>query len=556
MIQTGLNRPAVKSKDAKADDVHNAVTARFSHDSSRMPMYATKPIGIQPRLAVSVSGDTYEKEADRAAERVMRSPESRLLGTCACGGGCPTCKNEQAAHMRPQMQQAPTGNVGEMIVPAVVHQVLGSSGRPLDPTIRAFFEPRFGHDFGKVRVHADARAAEAAQSVGAKAFTIGQSTVFGRGQYAPETNRGKQLLAHELTHVIQQSGSRTLLQRAESDTVPACATLTDTQSDVDAKVNASLAAARAAGGTSPSGTAVAQGVENDLGDNVETGRTAIEVWASTLPPKKQSLPVKTSTKYAGVTYRLWSNPVFPILNPTMKIAGICVGSDKLGHFFQQGATFRRTEASSTTPAAEEESERSEGGGFGLATTGVFSNADLEANRQGGKFYNELIASPTMMFAIARYITSRWSEVDNPNFYEESVGRQVWANTLTGTWSGRTWAGVPFVGEAVSVTLTGTVDGKVTGRFSFVGGSSSVASPNVGTIKGAITYNTATVRGMKVPGISPNATPISGIRIEFDWALGLESGKGFLDSSGERHLTGRWGEGTSDTNRGAWNLERT
>jgi hypothetical protein len=366
--------------------------------------------------------------------------------------------------------------------------------------------------------------------------------VFRAGQYAPETNSGRSLLAHELTHVIQQSGSRTMLQRAETDTVPGCTALLDTEADVNTKVNASLAVARRRAGTPPAGRVVARDVENDLGRDVQTGRTAIEVWASALPSNKASLPAQSATKYAGVTYRLWSQPLFPILNPTMKINRICVGSDKLGHFFQQGATYLQTETASGRAAAEEESERSEGGGFGLISTGVFSNADQEANRQGGRFYRDLIASPTMTFAISRYISPQWSEVTNPNFYESSVGHQVWANLLTGNWAGT---------SGIRLTLSATTAGAVTGTFSF-----SIGQVNGIISNGIITYNTTRVRGLNMLGMNTSDTPISGIRIEFDWTLGADSGKGYLESRGERHLTGRWGQGTSRTDKGIWDISRT
>jgi hypothetical protein len=80
--------------------------------------------------------------------------------------------------------------------------VPGSPGRPLDPATRAFMEPRFGHDFSRVRVHADALAAESAAAMEAAAYTVGHDVVFGAGQYAPETSRGRSLLAHELAHVV------------------------------------------------------------------------------------------------------------------------------------------------------------------------------------------------------------------------------------------------------------------------------------------------------------------------------------------------------------------
>jgi outer membrane protein OmpA-like peptidoglycan-associated protein len=94
----------------------------------------------------------------------------------------------------------------EIAVPSIVYDVLSSPGQPIDAGTRAFMEPRFGHDFSQVRVHTDAQAAESAQAVDALAYTVGRNIVFGAGQYSPETPAGQQVLAHELTHVAQQSG--------------------------------------------------------------------------------------------------------------------------------------------------------------------------------------------------------------------------------------------------------------------------------------------------------------------------------------------------------------
>lgn len=88
--------------------------------------------------------------------------------------------------------------------PAIVQQALRSPGQPLDTQSRSLFEPRFGHDFSKVRVHSDQRAASSAKAINARAYTVGHDLVFDRGQYAPATRDGQQLLAHELTHVVQQ----------------------------------------------------------------------------------------------------------------------------------------------------------------------------------------------------------------------------------------------------------------------------------------------------------------------------------------------------------------
>jgi hypothetical protein len=93
--------------------------------------------------------------------------------------------------------------------PPIVHEVLRSPGQPLDAASRAFMEPRFGYSFAGVQVHPDARAADSADAVDAHAYTVGRHVVFGRGQYAPGSPTGQRLLAHELTHVVQQSGRQT-----------------------------------------------------------------------------------------------------------------------------------------------------------------------------------------------------------------------------------------------------------------------------------------------------------------------------------------------------------
>ena len=88
--------------------------------------------------------------------------------------------------------------------PAVSGPISLGQGRPLPPATRRYFEPRFGYDFSGVRVHADSNAARATRAVNARAFTLGRSIAFSPGQYDPDSHSGRRLLAHELTHVVQQ----------------------------------------------------------------------------------------------------------------------------------------------------------------------------------------------------------------------------------------------------------------------------------------------------------------------------------------------------------------
>jgi len=129
-----------------------------------------------------------------------------LQRKCACGGSasssgeCESCKKKKAA-----LQRAPTLQAAPNMAPPIVHEALRSPGQPLDGRTRAFFEPRFGHDFSRVRIHADRRAAESAQAVNAFAYTVGHHIFFAPDRFAPGTREGSRLLAHELTHTVQQS---------------------------------------------------------------------------------------------------------------------------------------------------------------------------------------------------------------------------------------------------------------------------------------------------------------------------------------------------------------
>ena len=103
------------------------------------------------------------------------------------------------------LQRRPTDQTESEAVPPIINEVLDSPGQPLESTTRASMESRFGHDFSRVKVHTDTKAGESAQSIGARAYTRGEDIVFAEGKYKPEDTSGKQLLAHELAHVVQQT---------------------------------------------------------------------------------------------------------------------------------------------------------------------------------------------------------------------------------------------------------------------------------------------------------------------------------------------------------------
>jgi hypothetical protein len=181
---------------------------------------------LQRKLAINQPGDVYEQEADRAAETVMRMPDPAAtpqrvtqvgpaagVRACSCGssngasGECEECKAKAMG-----LQRSAAGPSHSNTAPPIVHDVLRSPGQPLDAATRSFMEPRFGQDFRRVRVHSDSKAAESARAVNAMAYTVGNDIAFGPGQYALGTDSGLRILAHELTHVVQQSDAD-LLQR-------------------------------------------------------------------------------------------------------------------------------------------------------------------------------------------------------------------------------------------------------------------------------------------------------------------------------------------------------
>lgn len=138
-----------------------------------------------------------------------------LQRKCACGGSggsggeCEECKKKEMT-----LQRRASDNSAANTVPPIVHDVLRSPGQPLDEQARAFFEPRFGHDFSKVRIHTGSKAAESARAVNALAYTVGQDIVFQENRYTAESIEGKRLLAHELVHILQQNGGGTRLRRS------------------------------------------------------------------------------------------------------------------------------------------------------------------------------------------------------------------------------------------------------------------------------------------------------------------------------------------------------
>ncbi|WP_020586089.1 eCIS core domain-containing protein [Desulfobacter curvatus] len=186
--------------EEREENSPTSTSLRYVYDFSRIPVHANAPTMIQSELTVNTPGDMHEKEADQVADEVMKKTE--------------TMANSVFPAISSLQRQVSNSHTA-VWAPNIVREVINSPGEPLAPTNRSFFEPRFGHDFSRVRVHTDTIAAKSAQSVNAQAFTLGNHIVFDSNKFAPHSYPGKRLIAHELTHVVQQQGtsSISLLQR-------------------------------------------------------------------------------------------------------------------------------------------------------------------------------------------------------------------------------------------------------------------------------------------------------------------------------------------------------
>ncbi|MBT6456379.1 MAG: DUF4157 domain-containing protein [Gammaproteobacteria bacterium] len=155
---------------------------------------------LQTKLKIGQPGDKYEQEADRVADQVMLSPVQKQQQQ-----PCSSCTKQNP--IISQLQTKPRSSLknNHSVIPASVQQVIQSSGKPIDSQTRAFFKPRLAHDFSRVRLHTDAKAAQSATDVNARAYTVGNHISFANGLYNPASSQGKKLLAHELVHVMQQS---------------------------------------------------------------------------------------------------------------------------------------------------------------------------------------------------------------------------------------------------------------------------------------------------------------------------------------------------------------
>jgi hypothetical protein len=178
---------------------------------------------FQPRLTINHPGDVYEQEADAVADNIMRMTAAGANNSFFKSSSqniqrkCQHCEEEEEKKLQRKEQPGTEGEAPLQMQSYV--QSLSGKGRTLTPAEKMFFEPRFGYDFSNVHVHTDSKANQSANDVNALAYTTGNNIVFAQGQYQPGTDSGKKLMAHELTHVVQQAKDSSLKRFVQRQTV-------------------------------------------------------------------------------------------------------------------------------------------------------------------------------------------------------------------------------------------------------------------------------------------------------------------------------------------------
>jgi hypothetical protein len=193
----------------------------ISYESGQVNKLRSKQF-IQPKLTIGPVNDRYEQEADQIAEQVVQRKihpdfffKPVINQISSIQRKCAACEKEEDENV----QRKENGNTEDKSnVDSLVADAT-SGGSPMDNSTRSFMENRFGYDFGSVKIHTDNLATKSAEAINAHAYTTGNDIVFNQGKYVPETLQGKKLLAHELTHVVQQKHATAISSYVQRDSV-------------------------------------------------------------------------------------------------------------------------------------------------------------------------------------------------------------------------------------------------------------------------------------------------------------------------------------------------
>jgi hypothetical protein len=473
---------------------------------------ASSPM-LQKKMMIGAADDPLEREADRVADQVMAAPARP-----------PLMSGE------PLRIQRFTGQVGGQMemAPASVGTVLAGSGRPLEPALRQDMEQRFGHDFSRVRVHTGGAAETSSRDLDAHAYTLGHHVVFADGRFAPETSEGRRLLAHELTHVVQQSqscGDIRHVQRGGKKgptTKPhscggwTCAPLTDCPNP-DGKTAPSSTASTSWSLTVNLDLDVPTAAEITSGD--EVGHAFVEFHES------------NGDHYTYGHYPGKSRSPDPVFRP--EVFGCTAHPDHThSGCIDMKITFSLSQAEYTKALD-----------FAKAWCGSAPRYNVLTNN-----------CTTFVEAVARVagkpLPSSRGKVghdaftaDNPNTLFDAMLSQAdnatWRQRVNGNFTGHYDA----AGKSVSFTsfeLKTNDNFSVAGEYTYTG---STGHEVQGSLDGRLIFN--------VDAGSKALTPV----VAFDWTEPSGTGKGLWTVSATGDIKGTWGRGAVETGGGGWELKK-
>jgi hypothetical protein len=472
-----------------------------------------KLLGIQTTLAVGDPDDAYEREADRVAQQVVSGRPGHV------GGIAPLAIRSYA----------PPPNQATGTAPASVDAVLASPGRPLDPALRQDMEGRFGHDFSRVRVHTGSEADRSTRDLSAHAYTLGRDIVFGQGRFAPETSDGRHLLAHELTHVVQQSqgghhagghvqrgGKKSPTTKPHSCGGWTCAPSGDCPNP-DGKPAPSTTASTSWSLTANLDLDVL--TADEITSSSEVGHAFVEFNES------------NGDRYTYGHYHNKSRSPDPVFHP--QVPGCTAHPDQT----HSGCIDMRI-------------------AFSLSQADYKNALDLaKAWCVAGQPYHILTNNCTtfvdnVVKAAGKTLPgSRGSvghgayQADNPNtLFDAHLSQSdnaTWRQRVNGDFNGHYDA----AGKSVSFTkfeLKTDEKFAVAGKYSYVGSSGDTVE---GTLDGRLTFNVDA------------ATKAVTAMVKFDWIEPGGSGKGVWTVSTAGDLKGDWGRGAAESGAGRWELSK-
>jgi hypothetical protein len=332
--------------------------------------------------------------------------------------------------------------------------------------------------------------------------------------------------------------------------------LQEAVSDINTKVNAALDAARKTASKSP---ALEDAVYKLLGkpQAPHWEYAPIESWANDLPEAKDKVPGKVYQPVAKDSQ--YQDPLTVAsmggLAKVMQVASIIIGVDKLGHFFQLGYDhYYKNSLGPGAPARDDvikEGDKSEADIYGIKTTGVYSFADLEANRAGMKFYEDLAAAPGMAFDIRKYINPNWNEQANPNLYG-FTRTGMWTSNLEGSWTGTLSWTDGSTSKTATCNMRLTVGLALTRQelkdwVKNLDGTYQYLHPRASWTSGVVT-------GKAKPQKNANEA-VDRVDIDVDWKEGTAAGKGTLVMRSMTKMDGKWGRGGSADNGGTWTFTK-